>query len=365
MLVNTPEQLKNTPLHEKHIALGAKMVPFSGWNMPVQYTGIIDEHLHTREKAGLFDICHMGEFMLKGPAVEKDLNKLLSRRVDDLTPGKCRYSFMLNEGGGIIDDLIVYRTSGEEFMLVVNAGTISKDREWVKKNISSGTKFLDESDRTAKLDLQGPSSGDIMAGLLGDKTVNGLKRFNFTHIKVNDTTTMLSRTGYTGELGYELFMPVSAAEEVWDTLMGFEDVRPIGLGARDTLRLEAGYSLYGSDIDEEHTPLEANLERFVSFDKDFTGKDALLEQKEEGPGRLLTGFICEGRRSARSHFKVLREGKEIGEVTSGAFSPCLKKGIGLCYLNKEFSVEGKEIILTDGKVEIEAKVKSLPIYEHS
>ncbi|MDP8298326.1 MAG: glycine cleavage system aminomethyltransferase GcvT [Candidatus Tantalella remota] len=355
---------KRTPLYECHLRAGGRIVPFSGWEMPVQYTGIIDEHMHTREKTGLFDICHMGEFILKGAGAEKDLEHLFSRKVGDMLPGKCRYGFLLNDKGTIIDDIIVFKVSPEEFMLVVNAGTIDKDAEWIKKNISESTVFADISESTAKLDLQGPLSADVLKKCIDPAVVEGLKRFSFTDVSIDGVKVILSRTGYTGELGYELFFSPEFASKLWDKLLVFPEVKPVGLGARDTLRLEEGYSLYGSDIDEDHTPVEAGLSKFVSMEKDFIGRAALKEQEASGVSRVLTGFICEGRRSARSHFRVMDGSRDAGEVTSGAFSPCLKKGIGLCYIDKGLAVENREISLMDGKVQIEAKVKSLPIYEH-
>ena len=359
----TERNLKKTPLYDKHLEAGAKMVPFSEWNMPVQYTGIIAEHIHTRSKAGLFDICHMGEFFLKGPSAGKELDRLITCRVDDMAVGKCRYGFLLNENGGIIDDLIVFKTAPDEYMLVVNAGTVEKDKEWIRSNISGEAEFNDESGKIAKLDLQGPLSGEILSRVAERSTVERIKRYYFTNTGINGIEVLLSRTGYTGEPGYELFFPAESATVIWDMLLKFDEVKPVGLGARDTLRMEMGYSLYGNDIDECHTPFEANLARFVYMEKDFIGKEALLRQQGEGIGRLLTGFICEGRRSARSHFTVSFDSEAMGEVTSGAFSPCLKKGIGLCYIKKDIVTEGREIMLSDGKTEIKAFIKSIPVYK--
>ncbi|MFH1665871.1 MAG: glycine cleavage system aminomethyltransferase GcvT [Candidatus Omnitrophota bacterium] len=356
-------ELKRTPLYCRHLAAGARMVPFSGWDMPVQYSGIIEEHMHTRSKAGLFDICHMGEFFLRGARAAEELDRLVTCRVDDLPEGRCRYGFLLNDEGGIIDDLIVFRIREDEFELVVNAGTVEKDKRWILGRISSGDMFSDRSANIAKLDIQGPLSPGIMGKICGDKAVMSLKRFSFTYMDINGVTTMVSRTGYTGEEGYELFFPAEESEKFWDMFLAFDEVKPVGLGARDTLRMEMGYSLYGNDIDEKHTPLEANLARFVFMGKDFTGKEALVRRAKEGVKRVLTGFICEGRRSARPHFTVYGGGKAIGEVTSGGFSPCLKKGIGLCYLEKDFNAEGREITLSDGKTEIKAAVKQVPIYK--
>lgn len=357
------QKLKNTPLYEKHIALGARMVPFAGWNMPVQYTGIIEEHLHTRSKAGIFDICHMGEIVVKGSVAARDLENLITCSIEEMPVGRCRYGFLLNESGGIIDDLIVFKTGPYDYMLVVNASTIDKDLEWIRRRVSSTTSVEDISSATAKIDLQGPLSEKVLSALIGKDAVEGLKRYWFTHSEIFGAKTLVSRTGYTGEAGFEFFLPNEAAGDLWDKLLSFEGVKPIGLGARDTLRLEMGYSLYGNDIDEAHNPLEANLERFVRMDKDFIGRPALERRGRNIPGRLLIGFVCDGRRAARAHFEVRVEGEKAGEVTSGAFSPCLKLGIGLAYLERQFAVEGKEIILTDGKTVIAAKLKKIPLYE--
>ncbi|MFH1847216.1 MAG: glycine cleavage system aminomethyltransferase GcvT [Candidatus Omnitrophota bacterium] len=354
-------KLKKTPLYEKHVKFGARMVPFAGWDMPVQYSGIIDEHIHTRTKAGLFDICHMGEFFVRGPLAEQEVDRLVTCRIDDMPCNKCRYGFLLNDAGVIIDDLIVFKLSHEEYMLVVNAGTIEKDKKWIREKIP-GNMFTDVSGDTAKIDIQGPLSANVMEEFAGKEIIQNLKRFRFVCIAVQGVEILLSRTGYTGENGYELFFPAGEAEKIWDRFISVEGIKPIGLGARDTLRMEMGYSLYGSDIDEEHSPLEANLSKFVYMEKDFIGRDALLKQQDQGIKRVLAGFICESRRSARSHFKVLMGDKIIGEVTSAGFSPCLKQGIGLCYIDIEYNRPGQEITVTDGKVEIPAKVKSVPLY---
>lgn len=359
----TIKDLKKTPLYERHVGSGAKMVPFSGWNMPVQYTGIIEEHLHTRGKAGLFDICHMGEFMLSGPKAAEDVDRLVTCRTGDMTIGQCRYGFLLNGSGGVIDDLIVFRMADDKYMLVVNAGTIEKDKDWILAGISGETVFKDISEETAKIDVQGPLSAEILKEAAGGDITEGIKRFHFAKVDLQGTEIILSRTGYTGELGYELFIPVDECVKIWDMLIDVEGIKPVGLGARDTLRMEMGYSLYGNDIDEGRTPLEAGLDRFVDMGKEFIGKEGLSAQQEEGYSDILAGFVCEGRRSARSHFRVNCENNDVGEVTSGSFSPCLKKGIGLCYIDKKYSAAGQEIMLTDGRTEIKATVESLPLYK--
>ncbi|HNX91087.1 MAG TPA: glycine cleavage system aminomethyltransferase GcvT [Candidatus Omnitrophota bacterium] len=358
--------LKRTPLYEEHVKLNARMVPFAGWEMPVQYPqGIIEEHLHTRTKASIFDICHMGEFIIGGPAAFDDVNRIVTCRIDDLPDGKARYGFLLNEKGAIIDDLIVFRLSKNDYMLVVNGGTIDKDAEWVESQLSSGTHFRNESESTGKIDVQGPLSTGIVQEALKLQDVSGIKRFSFRYDKWEGVDLLISCTGYTGEKGYELFMPAPGVKKVWERLLEFGDLKPAGLGARDSLRLEMGYSLYGHDIDDKRTPVEAGLERFVHYGKDFIGKPALLTQKEKGTENILSGFICEGRRAARDNFNVIRDGKISGRVTSGVFSPCLKLGIGLCYIKKELSAEGTDIQLgdTDGKIIINAKIKKPPFVQ--
>lgn len=353
--------MKRTPLYEKHVACGAKMVDFAGWEMPVYYSGILEEHLHTRAKAGLFDICHMGEFFFKGKSAEREVEKLVTCRVGDMPIGKCRYGFFLSREGGILDDLIVFKISSEEFMIVVNAGTIDKDRSWVLSNIKGDVDFSDRSDDIAKLDIQGPMSSLIMELLAGKDVISKLTRYSFAKIKIGSAEVILGRTGYTGEIGYELFFSKVNAAEMWDRFMAFTDVKPIGLGARDTLRLEMGYPLYGSDIYEEVTPFEANLGRFVYMEKDFIGKQSLLKRSKESDGRILTGFVGEGRRVARHGFNVEIGGRLSGVVTSGAFSPCMKKAMGLCYVDKKESFEGREVTLTDGNVSIQAKLENVPL----
>jgi aminomethyltransferase len=336
------------------------MVPFSGWEMPVQYTGILEEHLHTRAAAGIFDICHMGEFTLKGPKAFSDVDRLVTCDMSGLVPGKCKYGFMLDDEGGIIDDLIVFRTGIEELMLVVNAGTTSKDAGWIKSKISQGTDFNDISSGTAKIDIQGPLSPAVVDGFFGVTISGALKRFNFKIMESEGARGIISATGYTGEKGYELFIPSRDAESSWNKLLSFENVKPVGLGARDSLRLEMGYSLYGHDIDSNHTPYEAGLMRFVNMKKDFIGKKMLAQQEKSGIARVLTGFIADSRRSAREGFIVKKGGKDIGVVTSAVFSPCLKKGIGLFYIDKAYSDENTPVVLSGGNVEISAVVKKPP-----
>jgi aminomethyltransferase len=353
-------QGKTTPLYEKHLEAGARIIDFAGWRMPVQYSGIIAEHTHTRLKAGLFDTSHMGELRVSGRGAPTDLERLVTCRLEDLPVDVARYGFLLNEAGGILDDLIVYRTSSDEFLLVVNASNRDKDREWIQDRLSGGSHIEDESEQTAMLSLQGPLSAQVLDSLFESKPRPKLKRFSFVRLELFGSETMISRTGYTGEMGFELFCSGKAAQRLWDAILATPDVMPVGLGARDTLRLEKGYPLYGNDLDEGHTPVEANLQRFLFMEKPFIGRDAILERGE--PSRVLTGFRCEGRQAARQHFPVHFEGRLVGEVTSGAFSPLLKRSIGLCYIERDRSREGTEISIKRGSTEIRATIQAPPLY---
>jgi len=338
------------------------MVPFAGWEMPVHYpAGIIAEHLHTRAQASLFDVCHMGEFFLSGPGALSDLSRLVTCRLDDLALGRCRYGFLTRENGTIMDDLIVFRLAEHEFMVVVNAATRARDAEWIQAHLLPATAWRDGSDGLAKIDLQGPAAPAVMARLIGAETVEATRRFSFREVVIDEMKVQLSATGYTGEPGYELFHPVEEAVKLWDLLLRMEPVRPAGLGARDTLRLESGLPLYGHDLNDETTPLEANFARFVDFNKDFIGREALQRQEREGPRRLLTGLLCEGRRSAREGFEIIAAGRPVGAVTSAGFAPSLKRAIGMGYVETEWAKIGQAVVLRGGAVEIPATLEKLPV----
>ena len=332
------------------------MIPFAGWEMPVQYGGILDEHLQVRSRAGLFDTSHMGEFLISGATAAADMERLFTGRLDNLAPGRCRYGFLLNPGGGFVDDVMVYRRAEQEFLMVVNAGTTLKDRAWVTQNLSDAADFHDISADTAMLALQGPAAAAAIESLAAG--IETLRRFAFIEAQIAGVAVTVSRTGYTGEDGYEIFAPAEEAGSIWDLLLGAPDVLPVGLGARDTLRLEKGYPLYGSDIDQEHNPTEARLTRFVRMEKDFIGRQALIDHGEAVD--VLTGFVCDGRRSPRAHFKVIHEDRVVGTVTSGAFSPSLKLGIGLCYIDSALADDGRELMIANDRAEIPARVQSPP-----
>lgn len=354
------DPLKNTPLCTEHEKLKALMAPFGGWNMPIQYEGIIAEHRWCREQASLFDICHMGEFLFKGDIVASGLEDVFTFSVKSIPVGRSRYGFLLNENGGVIDDLIVFRLADDEAMVVVNAATIAKDFAAISARLSGG-EFRDISAATGKLDLQGPLSRDVLSGVVGPD-IAAIPYFKFIRTKVLGADAIVSRTGYTGELGYEIFLPAEKSAELWTRLLSDERVKPAGLGARDVLRLEMGYSLYGSDIDEAITPLEAGLEAFVNFDKAFVGKEALLKQRAEGVKRLKVAFDVTSRRSPRHDYEIHFEGERVGTVTSGVFSPMLGCGIGMGYVNPSVANLGAPLTITYEKVSMEATVVDLPFY---
>ncbi len=354
--------LKQTPLFKEHLSLNARMVGFGGWNMPVQYGGIIAEHEQTRRAATLFDICHMGEFSLKGNYKTSGLEKIVSFRLSDMPLKTCRYGLMLNGSGGIIDDLIVYRIAEEDWMIVVNASNIEKDAVHIQEHLTKQADFSDISSKTGKLDLQGPLSRDVLAELVPD--IKKLEYYTFGFFYLLGEKTLISRTGYTGELGYEIYFPRQKIVKVWQKLLSDSRVKPAGLGARDCLRLEMGYSLYGQDLDETISPLEAGLSKFIDFEKDFLGKDALVKQKARGIPRRMIAFSSLGRKSPRHNHKIYSESNDgIGTVTSGSFSPALQKGIGLGLVSSHFTEKQGKIFFGDDKNKIEAELASRPFYK--
>jgi len=352
--------MKLTPLYGEHKKLGAKLAPFGGWYMPISYEGILAEHRAARESAAVFDICHMGEFMFRGESQE--LDSAVTQDVSGLAPGKSRYGFLLNDKGGITDDLIIFRFDEKEFMIVVNAATSGNDYEALKKLLRKGD-LSDISAETAKIDLQGPLSRDVLKEAL--ELDIGLKYFNFAHFDIFGEKALVSRTGYTGELGYEIFINSSKAVDLWNKLLSDGRVKPAGLGARDILRLEMGYSLYGHDIDGETTPDEAGLDMFVDYEKEFAGKKALLARKAAGAGKKKIAFKSEGRRSPRAHYRILSGGKDIGEVTSGVFSPSLSCGIGLGFIKAGSQVAGDIIISDGGRVKLKAGITETPFLKET
>src|SRR6478672_2206772 len=313
--------MRSTALTQKHISLGAKMVPFAGYNMPVSYTGLNEEHAAVRNSAGVFDVSHMGEFIVKGPHALDLIQKVTSNDASVLTDGKAQYSCLPNEKGGIVDDLIVYRIDSNTYMLVVNASNIDKDWNWIKQHDSWGVEMKNISDDTSLLAVQGPNAIKALQKLTSVKLAD-IPYYSFVKGKFNGIdNVVISNTGYTGAGGFELYFDNAHAEKMWDAIFdaGKEyGIKPIGLGARDTLRLEMGFCLYGNDIDDTTSPIEAGLGWITKFSKDFVNSKSLLEQKEKGVSRKLAGFEMIDRGIPRHDYEVLNtEGQVIGKVTSG------------------------------------------------
>ena len=371
--METTQTLKRTPLYPAHIELGARMVPFAGFEMPLQYTSIIEEHLAVRERAGLFDVSHMGEFLVEGPEAFDLVQYLVTNDAARLYDGRAMYTVMCNEQGGIIDDLLVYRLREDRYMMVVNAANIQKDFAWVTEHNRFQAHVRDISDETALMALQGPISFDI-AQKLTDLPLSELKYYHFITPEpgsfLGSQHAILSHTGYTGERGLEIYCEPERALDIWHAIMEAgtpEGLKPAGLGARDTLRIEAGYCLYGNDITEETNPLEAGLGWIVKLNKgDFIGREALLRIKEEGPHRKLIGFIMEERGIPRPGYTIQTEdGTSVGHVTSGTQSPLLKRGIGLGYVPNDpayTTVDTRIWIDVRGKA-YPARVKKSPFHK--
>lgn len=358
--------MKTTALTQKHIDLGAKMVEFAGYNMPVIYSSINEEHNTVRNSVGVFDVSHMGEFLIEGENALDLVQKIGSNDASKLTPGKAQYSCMPNGKGGIVDDFLVYMMDENKFYLVVNASNIEKDWNWIKSQNEFGAEMKNLSDDTTLLAVQGPKAVEALQKLT-DVNLSEIPYYNFTVGKfagIDDV--IISATGYTGAGGFELYIPNSAAEKVWDAVFeaGKEfDIKPIGLGARDTLRLEKGFCLYGNDIDDTTSPLEAGLGWITKLQKDadFIDKDFLGKQKEDGISRKLIAFEMTERGIPRHGYPILdSEGNEIGVVTSGTQSPTLGKAIGLGYVKKEFADIDTDIKIAVRNKQIAAKVVKLP-----
>jgi aminomethyltransferase len=346
------EVFKRTPLYAAHVEWGAKMVPFGGWEMPVQYTGIVEEHTAVRERVGLFDVSHMGEVLVAGPHAGAFLNHLLTNDARKIAVGQAQYTLMCNEHGGVIDDLIVYRLEPTVFLLVINAANIEKDFVWMNSRSQLPVVLENESDQTGMLALQGPKA----AQLLPDAAA--IPHFHIARQTVFGRKCHVARTGYTGEDGFEILCDAADAVPLWNELLSQGaslGIKPCGLGARDTLRLEMCYPLNGNDMNEDTTPLEAGLGKFVSFDKgDFIGRAALVEQKQKGVGRKLAAFKMTGKSPPpRPHYPIQAQRRRVGEVTSGTQSPTLGIGIGMGYVETGASDIG-------AKIEIEVRGKTYP-----
>ncbi len=350
------------PLHDAHVAAGGRMVDFAGWEMPVQYTGILDEHRAVREACGVFDISHMGEFFVRGSGAAAALDALLTNRVAALGLGEAQYSLMLNEQGGVIDDLIVYRLGQHEYFLIVNASKIDEDAAWLRSHLPDGVEFEDHSAGYAALAVQGPGSGAVFEALFGQPMPAGRNRI----IEFPDPSgrTLVVTTGYTGEKGFEVAVPVAAARATWDRIIA-AGAKPCGLGARDTLRLEMCYPLNGSDLAPDRTPLEAGLGFFVDLEKGpFIGRDALLSQKSAGlPARLAAIAVLDKAPPIRSHYPVIAEGEKVAETTSGALSPSLNYGIAMAYLPLPLAKPGQPLEIEVRGRRYKAAVVKKPFYQ--
>ena len=359
--------MKNTALTDKHIALGAKMVPFAGYNMPVQYEGINAEHATVRNTVGVFDVSHMGEFILKGENALDLIQRVTSNDASKLHDGKVQYSCLPNEDGGIVDDLLVYRIDEKTYMLVVNASNIDKDWDWIQKYNTGNVEMHNISDQTSLLAVQGPRAADALQSLT-DIDLASMEYYTFKKGKfAGIENVVVSATGYTGAGGFEVYFENEHADNMWEAIFnaGAEyGIKPIGLAARDTLRLEMGFCLYGNDIDDTTSPIEAGLGWITKFTKPFTNSDALQAQKEAGVTRKLIGFEMIDRGIPRHDYPIVDvDGNVIGKVTSGTQSPSLQKAIGMGYVAKEFAKEGTEIFIDIRNNKIKAKVVKFPFYK--
>lgn len=360
--------MKNTALTETHIALGAKMVPFAGYNMPVSYDGVNTEHETVRKGVGVFDVSHMGEFLIEGPKALELIQKVTSNDASKLTVGKAQYSYLPNETGGIVDDLIVYRIKDETYLLVVNASNIEKDWTHISKyNEDIAADMRNISEGFSLLAIQGPKAIEAMQSLTS-VDLEAIKFYNFVIADFAGIDyVIISATGYTGSGGFEIYCKNTEVQQIWDKV--FEagadfDIKPIGLGARDTLRLEMGYCLYGNDIDDKTSPFEAGLGWITKFTKDFVNSDALAKEKEEGASRKLIGFELDDRGIPRQDYDIVdQQGKKIGAVTSGTMSPSLNKGIGLGYVSSDLSNPGNKIYIQIRKNKVPATIVKLPFYK--
>lgn len=356
--------LKRTPLFHVHQELGGKMVPFAGWHMPIQFEGVIQEHLAVRSSVGLFDVSHMGEIDIKGEDAEKVLQRIVTNDISKMSDNSILYTLMCYEDGGVVDDLLVHRISATHYFLCVNASNIDKDFRWILDNARQGkAEIKNISDETVQLAVQGKFAEPLLQKIC-DVPLNDLKYYHFKSGKIHQIDSMICRTGYTGEDGFEIYFKAAHAEPVFRKILevGKEfDLRPIGLGARDTLRLEMGYALYGNEIDAKTSPLEAGLGWVIKFNKEaFIGKEALLKQKEAGLPKKLTALKLLDRGVPRSHYPVKQNGRAVGEIVSGTFSPSLNVGIGIGYVAREYSEVGARLQVEIRSQAVEAEVVKLP-----
>ncbi len=360
--------MKRTPFYDLHVKSGAKIVPFAGYEMPVQYTSIIEEHKKVRSSVGVFDVSHMGEFIVTGKNAQSFLQKLTVNDVTKLVPGRAQYSAMCYDDAGIVDDLLVYKLAENHFMVVVNASNIEKDFRWMNNHLLPDVELKDESDATALLAVQGPKA-ELTLQKLTAVNLSSIEYYHFSKGICADVEMILSRTGYTGEPGFEIYFPVEHAEKVWNAVFaaGKEcGIAPIGLGARDTLRLEMGYCLYGNDIDQTTNTLEAGLGWITKLSKgDFVSKTALEKVKAEGIKRKLVGMMLHGKAVARHGYTVHVNGDKVGTVTSGTFSPSLERGIAMGYVAAEHAAAGSSVGIDIRGTLTEAEIVAFPFLHSS
>ncbi len=356
-----------TVLHDWHVAAGAKMTTFGPWRMPLQYTSILEEHLATRRQAGMFDTCHMGEIGLAGPGARETLEEVFTRHVAALAPGRACYGFLTTERGTVVDDCILYAMPDDHapplYLLCVNAGDIEGDYEWLKAHAAKDTVIENFSPLTGKIDVQGPMSGRIINELAGREVA--LKRFEFTFVALGGHKVMLSRSGYTGEDGFEIFTMRTTVVDLWEKFLAAGKpygLLPAGLGARDTLRTEACLPLYGHELSLDITPIEAGYKWAVSFEKDFLGKEFLLRQTTDGPARVSMPFRMQSRAPARPGYAVHAGGCAVGVVTSGTFLPSLGVPGGMCMIDRDVAVEGTAVTIEIRGAQHEAVLAARPLY---
>jgi aminomethyltransferase len=360
--------MNRTPLYEIHKKLNGRIVEFGGWEMPLYYSGVVAEHRGVRERVGLFDICHMGRLVVRGKDAEALLERLSVNQVSSLKEGKARYSLVCNPEGGVKDDIFIYKRGAGDYFICVNASNREKIYRWfLDQKGKAEASIEDASGRLGMLALQGPRAPAVLQKILGPR-FRPLKHAEFYDERIADETVMIARTGYTGERGYEFYFPASSAEKLWALFLKIgeeEGIIPVGLGARDTLRLEMGYSLYGHELDETVSPLEADLERFVCFEKDFIGKKPLEMQKQTGVSRKLIGFVLRSKNVPRQHCRIYSGDQIIGEVTSGNLTPSVQKGIGLGFIRNTNAPAGGSISVEIRDKKIAADVTEKTFYKRS
>lgn len=359
-----------TPLHDEHIALGARMVPFGGWNMPVQYRSILEEARHVRQSCGLFDLCHMGRFVFRGPGAEALLQRVVTNDVTKIKPGVIRYALLTREDGTVIDDVLVYRDPVHEggFFVVVNAGNLERDRAWIQKHATDyDCEFVDRSEALAMIALQGPRSEEILNPLCSTD-LSQLGYYKWTHAQACGLDASISRTGYTGEDGFEIYFDAAEAARVWRQILEHGaplGIEAIGLGARDTLRLEAGMALYGHELDDQTNPYEAGLGWAVKLKSGFIGADALAKVKADGPVRTLLGLETTSRRVPRQGYPIVRDGREIGKVASGTYSPVRECNIATVFVESGSASAGDSVSFRVRDHDEPATLRELPFYKRA